>query len=243
MTMGVHEESQHPDELAAEATSSGRVANGAAGGGAASSAAAVDAAGGAANEITDAPVSEDSGESASAVLAVSSSGAASGAPADAVDEIAAGNAQVAKILDKISAFLEFKGENFFKIRSYQVASDAIEDSKASIAGITKRGGAAELQKIEGIGKGISAQIVEIVQTGTCSVYEALKSETPETVLDLLKVSGVGMKTARLLYKDFGIKSLDELRSFAAGGGLTSVPGVGEKSIKRIENSLNRLLPA
>jgi DNA polymerase/3'-5' exonuclease PolX len=50
-----------------------------------------------------------------------------------------------------------------------------------------------------------------------------------------------LKTAQLLYRDFGIKSLEELKSLAESGGLKSVPGLGEKTLARITKSLERLL--
>src|SRR5262249_59702914 len=98
----------------------------------------------------------------------------------------------------------------------------------------------ELQKIEGIGKTISAQILDIVQTGKSAYFESLTEDVPATVLELRRVSGIGLRTAQILYRDFGIKSLDELKAFGESGGLSSVPGVGEKTITRIRESLARL---
>ncbi len=152
-----------------------------------------------------------------------------------------GNADVARVLQQIADMLEFKNENPFKLRSYQMAAETIGSMGTPIAEIAERGGAAELQKIPGIGKTISTQILEIVQTGKSSYFEELTRDVPATVLDLRRVSGIGLKTAQLLYRDFGIKSLAELRSLAEGGGLTSVPGLGEKTLSRIEKSLSRLL--
>ena len=136
--------------------------------------------------------------------------------------------------------LEFKNENPFKLRSYQMAAETIGSMGTPIAEIAA-GGADELQKIPGIGKTISAQILEVVQTGKSQYFEELSADVPATVLDLRKVSGVGLKTAQLLYRDFGVKSLEELKTLAEGGGLTSVPGLGEKTIARIKKALERLL--
>jgi DNA polymerase (family X) len=79
-----------------------------------------------------------------------------------------------------------------------------------------------------------------VQTGESSYFEELTRDVPATVLDLRRVSGIGLKTAQLLYRDFGINSLEQLKSFAEGGGLASVPGLGEKSVARVKASLTRL---
>jgi DNA polymerase (family X) len=150
------------------------------------------------------------------------------------------NSDIASVFERTADLLEFKDENPFKLRSYRMASETIGEMQTSLAEIAARGGAAELQKIPGIGKSISTQVIEIIQTGTSSYFESLKEEVPESVLELRRVSGVGLKTSQLLYRDFGIKSLEELKAFAEGGGLLSVPGLGEKTIDRIKSSLARI---
>ncbi|HYP28179.1 MAG TPA: PHP domain-containing protein [Blastocatellia bacterium] len=155
-------------------------------------------------------------------------------------KISVDNRDVAGVFRRIADLLEFKDENPFKLRSYRIASETIEELEAPVAEIAARGGASELQKIPGIGKSISGQILEVLRTGTSSFFESLKEEVPESVLDLKRVSGIGLKTSQLLYRDFGIKSLEELKAFADGGGLLSVSGLGEKTMERIKSSLARI---
>ena len=150
------------------------------------------------------------------------------------------NGVIARVLQQIADMLEFKNENPFKMRSYQMAAETIGSMGTPISEIAT-GGADELQKIPGIGKTISGQILEIVQTGKSLYFEELTRDVPASVLDLRRVSGIGLKTAQLLYRDFGIKSLEELRKLADAGGLKAVPGLGEKTLARIRNSLDRLL--
>jgi DNA polymerase (family X) len=150
------------------------------------------------------------------------------------------NEAVARVLHQIADMLEFKNENPFKFRSYQMAAETIGSMGTPVADIVASGGAADLQKIPGIGKTISAQILEIVQTGKSSYFEELTIDVPATVLDLRRVSGIGLKTAQLLYRDFGVKSLEDLKRLVEGGGLGSVPGLGEKTVERIKKSLERL---
>lgn len=151
------------------------------------------------------------------------------------------NGAVARVLHQIADMLEFKNENPFKFRSYQMAAETIGSMGTPITDIVAAGGAADLQKIPGIGKTISAQILEIVQTGKSSYFEELTVDVPATVLDLRRVSGIGLKTAQLLYRDFGVKNLEDLKLLAEGGGLRSVPGLGEKTVDRIKKSLGRLM--
>ena len=153
------------------------------------------------------------------------------------------NTEIARVLQQIADMLEFKNENPFKMRSYQMAAETIGSMGTPIAEIAERGGAEELQKIPGIGKTISGQILEIVHTGKSLYFEELTRDIPASVLDLRRISGIGLKTAQLLYRDFGIKSLEELRMFSESGRLKSVPGLGEKTLTRIKNSLDRLLAA
>ncbi|HWP44150.1 MAG TPA: DNA polymerase/3'-5' exonuclease PolX [Blastocatellia bacterium] len=150
------------------------------------------------------------------------------------------NSDVARVLERIADLLEFKDENPFKVRSFRLAAESIAEINESVSELAARGGASELQRIPGIGKSISGQVLEIVTTGTSSYFEQLREEIPETVLDLRRVSGIGLKTAQLLYREFGIKSLEELRAFAEGGGLLSVPGLGDKTAERIKKSLERI---
>jgi DNA polymerase (family 10) len=164
----------------------------------------------------------------------------SGTPHDYDGKLTVDNKDVASVLHRIADLLEFNDENPFKLRSYRMAAETIEELQSSVAEIVGRGGTIELQKIPGIGKTISAQVVEIIQTGTSAYFEELRQQTPETVLDLRRVSGIGLKTSQTLYRDFGIKSLEELKAFAEGGGLHSVPGLGEKTISRIASSLARI---
>ena len=150
------------------------------------------------------------------------------------------NSEVARVLQQIADMLEFKNENPFKFRSYQMAAETIGSMGTPIADIIARGGAAELQTIPGIGRTISTQILEIVQTGRSSYFDELTKDVPASVLGLRKVSGIGLKTAQLLYRDFGIKSLAELKTFTDSGGLSSVSGLGEKTTARVKASLARL---
>src|SRR5205085_11876456 len=149
------------------------------------------------------------------------------------------NRDVAGVLERIADLLEFKDENPFKLRSYRVAAESIAEMQQPVADIAARGAAA-LQELPGIGKSLSTQIIEIIETGTSSFFEELKEEIPESVLELRRVSGIGLKTSQALYRDFGIKSLDELKALADGGGLESVPGLGDKTAQRIKSSLARL---
>ncbi|HZI50008.1 MAG TPA: helix-hairpin-helix domain-containing protein, partial [Pyrinomonadaceae bacterium] len=74
--------------------------------------------------------------------------------------------------------------------------------------------------------------------GTFDVWDRLTAETPETVLDLLELPGVGPKTAATFHQKFKITSLDDLRKFIEGGGLETVDGIGPKTAERIRRHIS-----
>src|SRR5919199_758259 len=106
-------------------------------------------------------------------------------------------------------------------------ADMIETWPTPMERLAREGGAKGLQEIPGVGKAISGKILELLEKGTFDAWEKLTAETPETVLDLLRVGGVGLKMAQTLHRQFKISSLEDLKQFVAGGGLEMVDGIGE----------------
>ena len=147
------------------------------------------------------------------------------------------NEEIARRFERLALLMEIRGEDRFRVRSYRNAAEVIETWPEPLERIARAGGAKGLQELPGVGKAISSKVVEMLGRGTFEAYEKLTAETPETVLDLLDVSGVGIKTAAALYQRFKISSLEDLARFVAGGGLELVDGVGERSAERIEESL------
>src|SRR5256714_13370151 len=151
------------------------------------------------------------------------------------------NEEIARRFGQLALLMEIRGEDKFRVRSYRNAAEMIETWPTPVARIAEEEGVKGLQTIPGVGRAISAKIVELLERGTFEAWERLTAETPETVLDLLKVEGVGIKTASVLYQQFKISSLEDLSAFVAGGGLELVDGVGEKSAERIARGVERLL--
>lgn len=150
------------------------------------------------------------------------------------------NQEIAAVFRRLASLLELGGENFFKVRSYQSAADTIEDWPQPLAEIFAEKGVTGLRELPGIGEAISKKIADLLTTGTFNAYEKAKAAIPETTLDLLKVDGVGIKTLKIFYEQFCLTNLDDFAKFVAGGGLDSVPGMGEKTRVRIRASLSQL---
>jgi DNA polymerase (family 10) len=143
------------------------------------------------------------------------------------------NLAIARTLAEIGDLLEIKGENPFKIRAYRNAAETIVHTPGRIADMTPQ----ERLAIPGIGKDLSAKIAELIETGSIAYHQNLLQEFPPTVLDLLHVQGVGPKTVALLYRELGIRTLDDLQIAAREGRLRGLKGMGARKETQILRAL------
>jgi DNA polymerase (family 10) len=150
------------------------------------------------------------------------------------------NEAIARRFHRLAALMEIRGDDPFRLRSYRNAAEALETWPTPLKQIAKEEGIAGLQSIPGVGKAIAGKIIELLERGTFDAWERITAETPETVLDLLELPGVGPKTAAMLHQKFKVSSLKELKKFVAGGGLDIVDGIGPKTAERIKESLELL---
>jgi DNA polymerase (family 10) len=134
------------------------------------------------------------------------------------------NQGVARILGEIADLLEIKGENPFKIRAYRNAADIVVNHPHALLTLD----AAALREIPGIGKDLATRIREIAETGQSEFHRTLVAEFPPSVLDLLHLQGVGPKTVATLYRELGVRTLDDLEQAAKSGRVQSIPGMGPK---------------
>jgi DNA polymerase (family 10) len=151
------------------------------------------------------------------------------------------NQEIADVFRRLADLMELGEDNPFKIRAYRAAAETIEDTTTPLSVMVSEGGVARLMELPGVGAAISGKIVELLETGTFKTYEEIKAKIPETTLDLLSVEGVGLKTLQMLYQRFQITNLHDFAKFVEGGGLSSVPRLGEKTQDRIRSSLKELL--
>ena len=150
------------------------------------------------------------------------------------------NQEIADVFRRLANLMELREDDPFRIRSYRTAAETIEDWPKPLADIAATGGAVALRELPGIGPAISQKIIDLLTTGTFKTYQEITAEITATVLDLLKVDGIGMKMLHTLYEQFHLTNLEDFAKFVAGGGLDSVPGIGEKTRARIRESLKQL---
>jgi DNA polymerase (family 10) len=147
------------------------------------------------------------------------------------------NADVAHLLEEIGDLLEIKGDKGFRVNAYRSAARRIEGLKEPIEQVHAEG---RLRTIQGVGPALEQKIGEFLTTGRLGYIDGLRAELPSGVTALLGVPGLGPRTARLIYDELGVSSLDALEAAAREQKLRGVAGLGVRTEERILAELERL---
>jgi len=155
------------------------------------------------------------------------------------------NGDLARVFHDIGDMLEVKGELVFKTVAYHRAADAIGRSPVDLVAAYRAGDA---PKVPGVGAAISDKIKELATTGRMSFYDRLCAEIPPSLVELLRIPGLGPKSVRQIYTELGIQTMDDLRQAAEAGRLQTLRGLSAKTeqlilegIARLESAPKRLL--
>lgn len=141
------------------------------------------------------------------------------------------NRQMAQILAETADLLEVSAADSFRIRSYRRAAEAVESSTAPVGMLAAD--PKKLLDLPGIGKGMAANIVEMERTGTLSLREELLARYKPSMLELLRLPGLGPKTVALFWDALRIGSVDELEQAAREGRLNGLPRFGAKQTEKL----------
>jgi DNA polymerase (family 10) len=143
------------------------------------------------------------------------------------------NKEIAKLLKLTAALLEIHDENQFKIRTYTNAVFNIEKQEDQLIGKS----IGELEALDGIGKGLAKSINQVFDSGTFDLLEQLKSTTPEGVLEMIDLKGIGPKKIKTIWKDLNIINTDQLYEACENGQIAKLKGFGLKTQEAIKENL------
>src|SRR5579875_1518486 len=145
------------------------------------------------------------------------------------------NRSMAQLIADTADLLEIGGVGPFRIRSYRRAAEAVESSTVPLSTIADD--PKKLQEIPGIGKGMAANIRDIERTGTLPLREELLVKYRPSMLELLRLPGMGPKTVALLWEAAQVSSIQELEAAIGAGRLTGLPWIGEKLIEKLRKGI------
>src|ERR687892_1435965 len=147
------------------------------------------------------------------------------------------NAEIAAALDELGVLYELDGAVKYRVLAYSSAAKAIRESPVSIAELAREGRATE---VPGVGKTLAEKIDALLATGEIPAAVKLKAKFPPTLIEVTRVPGLGAKTARRLFDELGIVSLEDLKAAAEAERIREVKGLGPKVEENVLASLERL---
>ncbi len=136
------------------------------------------------------------------------------------------NIEIAKVFDEVADLLEIQGGNPFRVRAYRNAARTIGTLGTSVEALLADNGRA-LQELPGIGADLAGKISGLCRTGELPLLAHLTRKTPESLVAMLRIPGVGPKRAQLIYKKLHVKTLPELEKAARAGQLAGLRGMGK----------------
>jgi DNA polymerase (family 10) len=144
------------------------------------------------------------------------------------------NPAISKVFTDLANLLDLTGESSFKTQAYRKVAGEIKQLTVPITQLLQE---KKLKGIPGVGEAIAKKITQLVTTGKMDLYEKVRSEFPQGVIDLMEVPGIGPKLAAKLYAELHIINIDELKSALWDGRVASLPRVGEKIAQNILRSI------
>ncbi|HYH54284.1 MAG TPA: DNA polymerase/3'-5' exonuclease PolX [Solirubrobacterales bacterium] len=147
------------------------------------------------------------------------------------------NAEIAAALDELGILYELDGAVRYRVLAYSTAATAIRESPVSVAELAAQGRATE---VPGVGKTLAEKIDALLETGEIPAAVKLKAKFPPTLIEVTRVPGVGPKTARRLFEELEIASMEDLKAAAEAEKVRHVKGLGVKAEENILASLERL---
>jgi len=147
------------------------------------------------------------------------------------------NKAIANLLYETADLLEIDGQDSFRIRSYRNAAQAIENHPQRIADLIPE--PKKILEIPSIGKGMLANLQELFKDGRLAIHVELLEKYHPSMLQLLKIQGLGPKTIALIWSAYKVSDVDGVEKLARAGKIRELPRMGEKHeqklIKAIED--------
>ena len=141
------------------------------------------------------------------------------------------NAEIARVLSEVGDLLEIQEANPFRVRAYRNAVRTIQGQTLPLARFSEEG--RELTELTGIGKEMARHIEELIETGRLGLLDEMLEEVPHTLLELMRLPGVGPKKAQKLWTELAVETVDQLETAAAEGRVAALDGFGARSQEKI----------
>lgn len=143
------------------------------------------------------------------------------------------NNTIAEQLSLLAKLMDIHGENSFKSKSYSSAAFAIEKMPQEIASIPKE----KIFQVRGIGESVGKKVIELIESGELKALQEIIANTPEGVLEMMNIKGLGPKKINVLWKEMSIDNIEELSKACIENRVADKKGFGGKTQEKILESI------
>jgi DNA polymerase (family 10) len=141
-------------------------------------------------------------------------------------------------MHQVAVLLELNGANVFRVRSYQNASRMLGGLTEDLGELVTTG---RLFEMKGIGKGLGSALTQAIMDGKWpSDWVELHSSTPQGLIEMLGIPGLGPKRIKLMNEELGFDSVASLKEAATDGLIAPMKGFGKKSQQRMLDGIELL---
>jgi DNA polymerase (family X) len=136
------------------------------------------------------------------------------------------NAAIAERFELMADLLELEGAVVYRVLAYRRAAQTLRDTAESVARLSAEG---RLTSLPGVGQTIADKVAELLSTGDIAALERLVARNPPGAVPVMHLQGVGPKTARRIFDELGLQTVDDVREAARAGRIRALAGLGEKT--------------
>ena len=141
------------------------------------------------------------------------------------------NKAIAGLLYETADLLEIDNQDPFRIRSYRRAAEAVESLDQQVSQLITE--PKKLLEVPGIGKGMLANLQDLLQQGQIGIHTELIQKYRPSMLELLKIQGLGPKTIALIWSAYQVADLEGVEKLAREGKIRTLPRMGEKHEQKL----------
>ncbi|HEY3765307.1 MAG TPA: helix-hairpin-helix domain-containing protein, partial [Gaiellales bacterium] len=136
------------------------------------------------------------------------------------------NAAIADRFDLMADLLELEGAVVYRVLAYRRASQTLRETGESVARLSAE---SRLTSLPGVGQTIADKVAELLETGQIAALERLVGRNPPGAVQVMRLQGVGPKTAKRIFSELGLQTVAEVREAAQAGRIRALSGLGEKT--------------